>query len=655
MSLIPAKVGDSVTLPLVRKDGATGLFPRAKVYNALGALVFTSDMTHVADGVYYSDTPFIVATAGKFQVVYIIYTNAARTIEPDPPEHGEDFIVSDYSLIDPSSSSSSSSSGAGSGGLTAPTTSIRGGGGSSVRVSGTISNAVSAALEARGGWTWAWAGNDATPGAWFGLAGFGAAAANLVGRLPSVPNRDNYVEAPTGNINALGVGSARINQAVLIQDRDSAGYVRAAPSGFPGIPTGTAFTFRMILKPTFRSTGGGYFRLSTAASPTKRFELFYDKSFGVPATITAQLGNAGGNELVAVAAAEAYEDLWHLLDVVYLPEALTGLPQAELRMYLSGTLVASAVLGTGVLTNDNILPDAAVELTYDQGGGSDGYPQFDSFLFAGIAIGTALTHSEHRADADALKIRTDGLATAGIDWNRAYVGDQAADGTAGWPSFRPFGPPIDVAPILPVSLNTSDLILNGDTTPLQIEGLGRPRVNKSVTHPEDLGYATGAGLAVDLTKDFALRFILFTGPGPAASIYTQGTPNIVNNLIVINGGLATLGVTVEDFVVNAAIPGGPFPGDERIWYLIDINYGATDGVAGVSQLTVRINDVVTTADHTSALTSSFAGTMALLSNTNQGGNTNGGERLVFMGLLLDGLISANRHHIDAVALGVIAP
>jgi hypothetical protein len=510
----------------------------------------------------------------------------------------------------------------------------------------------SLAIEGRS-WTWAWAGDDASPVAWAGLVDAGGAAADLLGLLPSVPGQGNYVGASTGNVSADGSGSARVDQAVLIQDRASAGYTRAEPSGFVGIAADTAFTFRIILNSTFRTPSAGFFRLALAASPTKLFELVYAKVGDVP-TVTAQYGNDPGAELVAVADAQPYEDEWALIDVVFLPEQLTGLARDELRIYLGGALVASASLAAGVFTNDDIPVDAAVGLMPAVAGG---HPQFDRILFAGLAVGTALTQAQHRDDADTLGLRTDGLATAGHDWDRAYVGDMAADGVLAWSSFRPFGPPADDVAVRALPLSTEGLLLDADTAPLHPEGLGRPRINRAVQSigPDDT-FTSGDPVLFDLAEDFVIRLVVYTGPGPASDLFAQfNSLSPADAVLIENVGAATLRVTVGAFVMTAPIPGGPFPMDERIWYLIDVNYGATDGAGGAAQLTVRINDTATVVDHTGPLTGQVGGAMSLLSRpdrTSGAPSSDGGERVAFAGVLLGGLIDSVRHHIDAVALGV---
>ena len=48
-----------------------------------------------------------------------------------------------------------------------------------VRVGNTVANTAAVALDARDGWTWAWAGDDATETAWPGIMAFGGSAADL--------------------------------------------------------------------------------------------------------------------------------------------------------------------------------------------------------------------------------------------------------------------------------------------------------------------------------------------------------------------------------------------------------------------------------------------------------------------------------------------
>lgn len=74
--MIFASVGDTVPLALVLWDGATGMFPRARVYSG-AVLITTIPLVHAADGYYYAS--WIPGTAGDFAVVYTVYSDAGFT------------------------------------------------------------------------------------------------------------------------------------------------------------------------------------------------------------------------------------------------------------------------------------------------------------------------------------------------------------------------------------------------------------------------------------------------------------------------------------------------------------------------------------------------------------------------------------------------
>jgi len=78
-----------VPLVLVLWDGATGLFPRARVYSGI-TLVTTLPLTHVAEGYYQVNwTPVV---AGKFVVVYTVYSDAGFTAPSSFYEKAQDLV-----------------------------------------------------------------------------------------------------------------------------------------------------------------------------------------------------------------------------------------------------------------------------------------------------------------------------------------------------------------------------------------------------------------------------------------------------------------------------------------------------------------------------------------------------------------------------------
>jgi hypothetical protein len=75
--MIHGFVDDDLLLELMLGDGDTGMFPRATVYNAAGALQATIDLTHTALGLYQG--VWANPTAGHFSVALVVYSNAGHT------------------------------------------------------------------------------------------------------------------------------------------------------------------------------------------------------------------------------------------------------------------------------------------------------------------------------------------------------------------------------------------------------------------------------------------------------------------------------------------------------------------------------------------------------------------------------------------------
>jgi len=70
--------GQPAVLALQLSDGAVDQFPRAFIYRA-GALETTVALTHVAQGLYQG--PWTPAAAEPYEVIYLVYMDAPRTIE----------------------------------------------------------------------------------------------------------------------------------------------------------------------------------------------------------------------------------------------------------------------------------------------------------------------------------------------------------------------------------------------------------------------------------------------------------------------------------------------------------------------------------------------------------------------------------------------
>lgn len=90
-------VGEELYLTLVLSDDNPLVYPQARVYGENGSStpVATIDLDYVADGYYRASTAFVVSTAEKFVVVYVVYSDMARTIESTLYTRSEETIISD--------------------------------------------------------------------------------------------------------------------------------------------------------------------------------------------------------------------------------------------------------------------------------------------------------------------------------------------------------------------------------------------------------------------------------------------------------------------------------------------------------------------------------------------------------------------------------
>jgi len=71
-----------VPICLVIETGDATKFPKSIIYNEAGSQIGTRDLSHVANGVYLPDVNYFMPSNDFIKVVYIVFTDAARTI-PD--------------------------------------------------------------------------------------------------------------------------------------------------------------------------------------------------------------------------------------------------------------------------------------------------------------------------------------------------------------------------------------------------------------------------------------------------------------------------------------------------------------------------------------------------------------------------------------------
>lgn len=77
---IPATVGSTVTLVEAMPDGNTGVYPQAEIYSPGGTIpLAVVDLDHQAKGRY--EGSWIPSAVGSYAALFIVYADAARTVE----------------------------------------------------------------------------------------------------------------------------------------------------------------------------------------------------------------------------------------------------------------------------------------------------------------------------------------------------------------------------------------------------------------------------------------------------------------------------------------------------------------------------------------------------------------------------------------------
>lgn len=77
---IPATVGETVTLVEAMPDGSTTVFPQAEIYEPGGIVpIAVVDLDHQAKGRY--EGSWVPSSVGAYSALFIVYVDAARTVE----------------------------------------------------------------------------------------------------------------------------------------------------------------------------------------------------------------------------------------------------------------------------------------------------------------------------------------------------------------------------------------------------------------------------------------------------------------------------------------------------------------------------------------------------------------------------------------------
>lgn len=92
--MLLATVNESAILSMLASDGRTDLHAQARVYNSLGALVITLNLTHVAEGLYTIN--YTPATEGYYNVIYQLYFDSNHTVDAGYEHQGEVLDVNSF-------------------------------------------------------------------------------------------------------------------------------------------------------------------------------------------------------------------------------------------------------------------------------------------------------------------------------------------------------------------------------------------------------------------------------------------------------------------------------------------------------------------------------------------------------------------------------
>jgi hypothetical protein len=467
---------------------------------------------------------------------------------------------------------------------------------------------VAGAVETRGGWTWAYGSDQAAQSSWPAIAAFGGSALTPAGSFD--------LGQKTVGLDALGAGSARIDQAVK---GDTA--VRFSASGYPD-PGTTPFQARLILRDD-RTTGSAtYFELQEAAQ-----------------TITIRR-NGTDLEVVSVDRTETV-NIEPLLGAYMLVDLTVDFTNG-FSLWVGGvdftpSLTGGALTGYGGaailnLLNNTAASDAAVNV---------------ELVFAGIAASGTLTIEQHREDARLCGVLADGLAIDGLTtWEWAWSTNRLDEDTEpynlpGEPDYGTTNAGLAVSTTFETDQQTNNV---------RPEGLGRPRLNTALLPgaTTDQAYrGTPSGFPV-VDDDFHIRLIV----KPSLAVGTA-------DLFALEESAARLlkvGLVGDDLVLTATSAyaltfADVIKLDE--WNLIDFSVDR-DGAGGNAQMIALVNGAdLGAAAHGSTITDiAVNATVALWGDF---ANTNGAANaaMVFGGIALGSTMALARHRVDALALGVL--
>lgn len=469
-----------------------------------------------------------------------------------------------------------------------------------------VSSALAGA-DTRYTWTWAFGSDQATASSWPADTGGGTAALTPSGALA--------LGQPTGLFDALGAGSARIDNAVLCGA--SGRYLSAAAYANPAAQ---AVWMRLVFFDVRHTGTATYLELGQAA---QRFTI---RRSGDDLVLVANLGDH--TETVPGVFA-LLDDGPALLDVISGAGGFTVyLNGVDLSPLLTGAALSAFAGAAQLALLNNLAGTDAAREAY--------------LLFAGLKTGGGCTFAQHRTDAYLYGALFDGLAV-----------DNALLETDDWWSWSPARAELSGAATVLVTeqgeggtLTLATAPILGSTAALRPEGLGRIRTARALDGIEAEVVSPSGAAAVD--GDLRVRLIFRVDSSPAESVplfvLEDDESPALRFEVAVDSASGDLTLTAPSGYAVTAVAAVVLDA----WHLLDVSLDR-DGDGGNALLIGRLDGAdLGLAGHGSTVSDIPAGArVALLDGSPAGGS------LAFAAVGWGQLADAAEHDLAAAALGVL--
>lgn len=495
-------------------------------------------------------------------------------------------------------------------------------------------------LLALGNYQLAYLGQDASPVAWAAATGAVALA------LPN-GQTDARVNAAPVNVDAhltLGGGSILRAAATVPEYAAPRGYVHTGTS-YAGTPGGEVAHMRLLMRErdVSRSAAATYFALTAGAA--QGYSIFRLRT----GDLLVEVGQGAAAQTVIAqfeSLFEVFEGAWLLIDAVYTPDYL-GSGERVIELFVNG--IAPAQATDASVVNDS-LPASTTEVTLLTG--ADGAAGHAEVAFAGFRPGQTMTLAQHRADAEKLGVRANGLATFGSlapAWDVAWASVDFDKDSGEWWSILPeTGVRFGVGTGLSAPGLSTDL--------LGFEGLHDSLGHAAIALAETAanvttgGLQAATGLAADFTADaptgdaLAVRVISRVDAGAATRVLwalSDATYEIALQLDAAGDLVATL---------NGVALGAVSAHLVAEWSMVDV---LVQRVAGDLVIAGRRSDGSTFSFSSAGFSHAFSGMqLSVLNNRTQDAPCTD-VRLAFIGIAKNLTPSLDtRDLLDSVALGL---